>query len=357
MPLPLILGAAALAAAGFGAKKGYDGYQTKSQADEIIDNAKEAFEKAQNTHDERSKHCNEKLNELGTYKLNIGKNFNEFKEIADELIQKLNKHSGKEIKLSIPQHELDKIEKMSYSAVSILGSIVGGSAVGAVTAYAVYGGVLALGAASTGTAISSLSGVAAYNAAMAALGGGSLAAGGFGMAGGMAVLGATVAAPLVAIAGWAYNSHAEEALENARKIQRDTEKAIFKMELAVKQLGDLEYYVFKIKNSMDRIYNVFTRYFNDLKHISLLMNNPAVIENIEDEAIKTIENGYKVAEILVDIINTPLFKFKENDEGQTIYEDNVPQLETDENGLKIINIFGVDNAIEQSDRDMIHFYK
>ena len=29
MPLPFILGAAAISAAAFGAKKGYDGYQTK----------------------------------------------------------------------------------------------------------------------------------------------------------------------------------------------------------------------------------------------------------------------------------------------------------------------------------------
>ena len=40
MPLPFILGAAAVAAAAFGAKKGYDGYQTKGDADSIIKEAK-----------------------------------------------------------------------------------------------------------------------------------------------------------------------------------------------------------------------------------------------------------------------------------------------------------------------------
>jgi hypothetical protein len=40
-----------------------------------------------------------------------------------------------------------------------------------------------LGAASSGTAISSLAGAAATNATLAAIGGGSLAAGGLGMAG------------------------------------------------------------------------------------------------------------------------------------------------------------------------------
>lgn len=49
-------------------------------------------------------------------------------------------------------------------------------------------GIAGLGHASTGTAISSLSGVAATSAKLAWLGGGSLAAGGFGVAGGTAVL-------------------------------------------------------------------------------------------------------------------------------------------------------------------------
>lgn len=55
------------------------------------------------------------------------------------------------------------------------------------------------GAASTGTAISSLGGVAATNATLAWFGGGSLAAGGLGMAGGAWVIGGLVAAPVLAV--------------------------------------------------------------------------------------------------------------------------------------------------------------
>ena len=77
---------------------------------------------------------------------------------------------------------------------------------------------MAFAAASTGTPIAALSGAAAYNATMAAIGGGSLAAGGWGMAGGAMVLGGAVVAPLIAIAGWAYDSHAEKALNNAIKV-------------------------------------------------------------------------------------------------------------------------------------------
>lgn len=60
---------------------------------------------------------------------------------------------------------------------------------GPLASAATFGLVAAFGTASTGTAISSLSGIAAYNAAMAWLGGGSIAAGGYGMLLGGAVLG------------------------------------------------------------------------------------------------------------------------------------------------------------------------
>lgn len=70
---------------------------------------------------------------------------------------------------------------------------MGGAAVGTAGGFAAAGAttsaIMALGTASTGTAISSLSGVAATNATLAALGGGSLAAGGGGMALGTAILG------------------------------------------------------------------------------------------------------------------------------------------------------------------------
>ena len=87
---------------------------------------------------------------------------------------------------------------------------------GALAGMAAYGSVGLLGTASTGTAISGLSGVAATNATLAWLGGGSLATGGFGIAGGTAVLGGIVAAPVLLVGGLMLASRAEEAKENAR---------------------------------------------------------------------------------------------------------------------------------------------
>lgn len=97
-----------------------------------------------------------------------------------------------------------RIEAMSAGiANAIRGAAAGGAAGAAVGGAAAYGAFTAaalFGTASTGTAISTLSGVAATNATLAFLGGGTLAAGGAGMAGGTLLLTGMVAAPAAALA-------------------------------------------------------------------------------------------------------------------------------------------------------------
>lgn len=88
-------------------------------------------------------------------------------------------------------------DKQNYFAKAISAGLASGlSTIGAVTA---------AGTASTGTALTALSGSAYYTAMLAALGGGSVAAGGLGMLGGIAVLGVTIAAPAFAIASYGAN--------------------------------------------------------------------------------------------------------------------------------------------------------
>ena len=67
--------------------------------------------------------------------------------------------------------------------------------------------------ASTGTAISTLSGAAATNATLAFFGGGSLATGGLGMAGGMYVLGGLVAGPALMVMGMITEAKSKEKID------------------------------------------------------------------------------------------------------------------------------------------------
>ncbi|MFF2777490.1 hypothetical protein ACFVU3_21575 [Streptomyces sp. NPDC058052] len=97
-----------------------------------------------------------------------------------------------------------RVEAMSAGiANAIRGAAAGGAAgvaVGGAAAYGAFTAAALFGTASTGAAISTLSGVAATNATLALLGGGTLAAGGAGMAGGILLLTGMVAAPAAALA-------------------------------------------------------------------------------------------------------------------------------------------------------------
>lgn len=349
MPLPLILGAAALAAAAFGTKKGYDGYQDKSLANNILESAKSDYEHEKVQFDKVNDRTTKSLTQLGELQLKVGEDFKEFRTIADELLKKLNQANSKDLVIDFPQHKLDKIDGLALSATAYIAKVAGAGAAGAAAAYAVYGGVMALAAASTGTPIAALSGAAAYNAAMAAIGGGSLAAGGFGMAGGAMVLGGVVAAPIMAIAGWAFASHAEEALSDARKTRQEVDDAISKMTQGRNQLNKTRNYVEQIYTETQRIYKVFLGYFDSLKAMDHLLKTGASIEAFCDDLIRIIQNGYKVAAILTDIITTPLFKPKLDVNGKVVVNnDNVVEIETDKEGMQVINGFAIDEMLAKA---------
>lgn len=97
-----------------------------------------------------------------------------------------------------------------------------GAGAGGAAAFATFSIAASVGTASTGVAISGLTGIAASNATLALLGGGTLAAGGAGVAGGTLLLAGIVAAPaaLLALGGAALwmrkkQREAQESVERA----------------------------------------------------------------------------------------------------------------------------------------------
>jgi hypothetical protein len=353
MPLPFILGAAALVSAAYGAKKGYDGYQKHSEADDIVNAAKNRYGEQKETFDTQETATTETLEMLGKQELKIGQQFSEFQTLAQDLLKKLNSGRQNKLEIDIPKHNLQRVENYSYTAVGVLGAAAGASMAGAAAGFAVYGGVMALGAASTGTAISSLAGVAATNATLAAIGGGSLATGGLGMAGGTAILGAAVAGPVLAIAGWAYNSHGEEALRNARKARGEVDTAITKLLKARQQLNKIEDYAFEIFEVLSTVYAQFANYFDHLKAVAqqieaakVLKQDPeAVLARSSDEIMRVIGNGFALASILVDLITTPLFKVKCADGKIVKDKKEIPVMDTDADGSMILNAEQLDKQI------------
>lgn len=167
---------------------------------------KSKLQLAQNKAQAAINETNKCIENLGVHTNNLYIVLTEMQELFDKIRnvpseKKLQYEELKQIRLNWKQ-QAEKIEK-DFKAAEAKGAGAGVAGAGLGLAVVAMGPTVAMGiattfgVASTGTAISALSGAAATNAALAWLGGGTLALGGGGMAAGEAILG--LAGPI----GWA----------------------------------------------------------------------------------------------------------------------------------------------------------
>lgn len=169
-----------------------------------MDNKKKSdFQRAQDNAQEVINSTNKKIEELGGHASELYKSLTNIQELFDKIRnvpsdKKLQYKEFKKIRLNWKQ-QAEKLEK-DYQESTIknagMSAVITGLGVSVVTMgpTVAMGVATTFGVASTGTAISTLSGAAATNAALAWLGGGSLATGGGGMAAGSYLL--TLVSPL-----------------------------------------------------------------------------------------------------------------------------------------------------------------
>ena len=241
MPLPLLIAGAAIAAAGWGVKKGVDAKSDFDDAERINKDAEKMFDDAKRSLERCQKRTQNSLEALGEQKIQLSRSalrpfVKAFQKIKNVDYEEMD---GFDENLPI-QDEILSIEEVTVRMEEVVTGAAGALGSGALAGLAAYGSVGFLGTASTGTAIAGLSGAAATNATLAWLGGGSLAAGGFGMAGGAAVLGGIVAAPVLLVGGLVIASKAEEAKEDALSNLTKAKYAVEAMdtaEVAAKAIG------------------------------------------------------------------------------------------------------------------------
>lgn len=219
MPIPLLFIGIGATAGAFGIgksiKAGVDqkeANRTNERADDIIQEASKKIETCR-------KNCGEAIDNLGKRKIKI---LDESIKLFISEFEKLNhvqvaesKGLNELQKMVLDQKNFSELKELQSIATSMVGGLASGMMAGALTAFGAYGAAGALATASTGTAIASLSGAAATNATLAFFGGGSLAAGGLGMAGGTAVLGGLVAGPALAVLGVVVGAKASANLDKA----------------------------------------------------------------------------------------------------------------------------------------------
>ncbi|MFH0270572.1 hypothetical protein [Vibrio jasicida] len=324
MPLPFLLAGAALAAAGYGVKKGVDAkgdlddantYNRRKQS--LVEEFKEDLETQKtctmNTlqeYGELKKSGTESINSFQslfdvTEEKSIQNDFKESKRIVitkEEEIAILKEigvidqnlsHAQAEEKINTANIELSKITEglKSVAAGSLAGVAAGGGA---------YLGVGSLATASTGTAISGLSGAAATNATLAWLGGGSLASGGFGMAGGTMVLGGLVAGPLLAIGGSVFAYKAAQAKDEAYSQYLETIAQVDKGRIVISKLAAIQQHTFTCTSVFEHLLSSFNSHLiPQLKHLA---NDNLHYADMANDAKHCVMTSYAMAYLLKDFI-------------------------------------------------------
>lgn len=155
-------------------------------------------------------------------------------------------------------------------------ALTGSLTAGGIAAGGTFMAVSAFGVASTGTAIGSLSGVALTNATLAWLGGGSIAAGGFGVAGGMVALGGIVLAPVAVFGMFMGAKKGTKALAEAEEYEAKIDALVEKIDTLIEEL-----------KLIDKASTTFTKTIKSVNALCIVLNNrlDPIIERLEARSL------------------------------------------------------------------------
>lgn len=307
MPLPLLLAGVAIIAGGYGVKKGLDAKSDFDSAKRWNDLAKKIYDEATTELEGKRTDAQKSMEQLGKTKYRVYEQsifpfveaFSKIKNINfdDRSLDDANK---------LPAINLDELKDMVRSTLEIKGVLAGGITAlgtGGLAGLATFGGVGLLGTASTGTAIGALSGVAATNATLAWLGGGSLAAGGYGMAGGMMVLGGIVAGPVLAIGGMMLASKAEAAKFDAYANHDKAELAVEQMKSAGVLTDGIRQRFNEINSVILKLDNVFSPMLTSLE---VLVESNNDYSSYADKDKVGVMMAASLAKTLKNLIEAPI---------------------------------------------------
>lgn len=271
MPFPLLLIGAAALIGGYGVKKGIDAYSDSEEASEIDEAARNLLAQAESKIKSARKDGAGQLEKLGRQKFDMWDRQLGRTVSLLERIRNVELHGAAEAGAlgakTFSRADLAKMKEVSMLASEAVGGGLGALGSGALVGMASYGAATMFATASTGTAISSLGGVAATNATLAWFGGGSLAAGGLGIAGGTAVLGGIVAAPVLAVGGMALAAKAREKLAAARANHAKAKQAASEMRAATALVKGIRKVAAEVHSVLTRLDERMTPVLDDLQQV------------------------------------------------------------------------------------------
>ena len=308
MALPLLFIGIAAATGGLGIGKGVKAGIDNAKADNINKESTAIVQNATDLLNWQREACGKALRVLGEEKMFVlNSSINEFLDAFTRIKNvDFNDSEGLEElrKFHIDEKEFVELKNMVNFAANVAGGVLAGGAGGALVAFGAYGAAQALAVASTGTAIASLSGAAATNATLAFFGGGSLAAGGLGMAGGAAVLGGLVAGPALLVMGFVVDAAASKKLEQALTNQAEAVRITEELNTGSKQCE-------AIRRRTNMFYNLLARL--DARFLPIIYKMEDIIKNEGDDyrfysndSKKVVASCASIAVTIKSVLDTPL---------------------------------------------------
>ena len=292
MPVPfLLIGAAAAGITGIGTWLYSRG--KKKTARNIYSRHRQRYESDLARYKIRLRVVNGDLEHLGKRRLD---SLTTLKLAAEFLKKGKIRDRGLYQEFNISPEILAKWEGPSGDVSSIIRDATKSVTTGASTVIGTYGAVGAYGSASTGTAISTLSGAAAQKATLAWLGGGSLAAGGGGMAVGVITLGSLFVGPAALVKGLVEMTDAArfetevEGIKAEMKVARNQIKQQIELiEVYRHRISELRESIDETEKSVQRLIDVGNpalekdayRVWLAAKALGVLLDTPIVEENNE----------------------------------------------------------------------------
>lgn len=285
---------------------------------EEFDDLKDRYQNLYNEMEQSRVQVNQLLQRLITVKVKAVKSLERISTISKNIKGKERDFIYRNIGQEYEAVDFDRISGTVTAGQMAISATKGVSA-GVGTALGAWALVSTVGTASTGTAIAGLSGVAATNATLAWFGGGSIIAGGGGIAAGTAVIGGIIAIPAIALMGVFNHLQANKQINQIESEMRKILSNIDQMEANILNLELIEYRADELIPSIEKARQVFE---HELKRTHRELNKFPIISKwirlFRSKCLK--RNYYSVADLesiayiggiatkFATLIDTPVFE-------------------------------------------------
>jgi hypothetical protein len=259
----------------------------------------------------------------------MGGSFQRFIELFERQKQRMNiSEKDFQTHLSMTPSEVAAFEQVRIEAHAVAGAAAQSVLAGAAVGGGAIGLAVATAAASTGTAIGSLSGAAATNALLAWFGGGSIATGGMGMAGGAMVIGGIFVAPALGVATLIAANKGHEALTKATAYSAEIDVACANLRLKTAVVAGLEARIEEVAGVLKEL---DTRLLEQVRTCEQLERQSSEVGDAEK---RQFFRAGSLASAVSKLLSVPLFNQElEQDSGlEVVIADSKRAVETSKTG-------------------------